>query len=46
MAWIDSGLKELPRAVIRDTCASTGLVGDSLGMINVTVIPTNMIVRY
>ena len=43
---IDCGSRVLPLAIIVDTCASTGSVGASLGMINVTVTPTKIIVRY
>src|SRR5690606_24534251 len=48
MISIDSGVKEPPppRPVIWDICASTGSEGESRGMIKVTVIPTNIIVKY
>jgi hypothetical protein len=41
----DCGSRELPLAIIMEICASTGSVGESRGMIKVTVIPTKTIVK-
>jgi hypothetical protein len=45
MEAMDWGSRDPPLAIIMDICASTGSAGESRGMIKVTVIPTNMIVR-